>query len=149
MDPDFGVDIEEMGRVFDTADVIVVRFHVIPERLLMDMRVGPGDPPLIRLVPPVSSAEECYRYLQEQRPRMPLPDQITVVAWPRYVQVMRDIGLWRHIEDRLVREGGEGLQRLCDDAFQQVRSAERIEVAAAIRGSEGYEALWERTPSSR
>ena len=80
---------------------------------------------------------------------MPLPDQITVVAWPRYVQVMRDIGLWRHIEDRLVREGGEGLQRLCDDAFQQVRSAERIEVAAAIRGSEGYEALWERTPSSR
>lgn len=147
MDPDFGVDIEEMGRVFDTADVIVVRFHVIPERLLLDMRGSSYDLPLIRLVPPVSSAEERYRYLQRERPRMPLPDQITVVGWPRYVQVMRDTGLWRHIEDRLGREGGQAMQRACDEAFEQVRSAERAEVAAAIRGGEGYEALWERTPT--
>jgi hypothetical protein len=146
-EPDFGVDIEEMARVIDEADVIVVRFHVIAQRLLLDLRAAPGDPPLVRLVPPVNSAEERYRYLQRERPGLPLPDHITVVGWPRYVQVMQDTGLWRHIEERLVREGGEGLQRLCDEAFQQVRSAERTEVAAAIRGGEGYEALWERTPS--
>jgi hypothetical protein len=124
-----------------------VRFHVIPERLLLDMRSAPGDPPMIRLVPPVSSAEERYRYLQSERPKMSLPDQITVVGWPRYVQVMQDTGLWKHIEERMVREGGEALQQECDDAFRRIRAAERAEVAAAIRGGEGYEALWERTAS--
>ena len=147
MDPDFGVDIEEMGKVFDEADVVVVRFHVIAQRLLIDARSAPGDMPLIRLVPPVSSAEERYRYLQRERPRLPLPEHITVVGWPRYVQVMRDVGLWRRLEERLVAAGGLEMQRLVDEAFEAVRSAERSEVAAAIAGGEGYESLWERTPS--
>lgn len=146
-DSDFGVDIEEMGHVFDEADVVVVRFHVIAQRLLLDMRVAPGDPPLIRLVPPVSSAEERYRYLQAERPRMSLPEHITVVAWPRYVQVMRDTGLWQRIVDRLVREAGDGMIADAEEAYRDIRAAERAEVAAAIRGGEGYEALWERTPS--
>jgi hypothetical protein len=144
---DFGIDIDEMARVIDEADVIVVRFHVIAQRLLLDMRAAPGDPPLIRLVPPVNNAEERYRYLQRERPRMPLPQHITVVGWPRYVQVMQDTGLWQHILDRAVREGGPELQHHVDEAFREVRAAERAEVAAAIRGGEGYEALWERTPS--
>ena len=76
-----------------------------------------------------------------------LPDHITVVGWPRYVQVMQDTGLWQRIEDRMVREGGPDMQEQCAAAYRQVRSAERAEVAAAIRGGEGYEALWERTPS--
>lgn len=146
-DSDFGVDIEEMGRVFDEADVVVVRFHVIAQRLLLDMRVAPGDPPLIRLVPPVNSAEERYRYLQAERPRMSLPDHITVVAWPRYVQVMRDTGLWQRLVDRLVREAGDAMAADAEEAYRDIRAAERAEVAAAIRGGEGYEALWERAPS--
>ena len=146
-DSDFGVDIEEMGRVFDEADVVVVRFHVIAQRLLLDMRAEPGDPPLVRLVPPVSSAEERYRYLQAERPRMPLPEHITVVGWPRYVQVMRDTGLWQRMVDRLIREGGEVMLAHADEAYREVRAAERAEVAAAIRGGEGYEALWERSTS--
>jgi hypothetical protein len=146
-DSDFGVDIEEMGHVFDEADVIVVRFHVIAQRLLLDMRAAPGDPPLARLVPPVTSAEERYRYLQAERPKMPLPDHITVVGWPRYVQVMHDTGLWQRIVDRLVREGGEEMIAHAEEAYRDIRAAERAEVAAAIRGGEGYEALWERSPS--
>jgi hypothetical protein len=147
MDPDFGIDIEEMGRVFDEAEVVVVRFHVIPQRLLIDARAAPGDPPLIRLVPPASSAEERYRYLQRERPGMPLPDQITVVGWPRYIQVMKDIGLWSRIEERLVREAGPEAVRAAQQAFDNVRNAERAEVAAAIKGGEGYESLWERSAS--
>jgi hypothetical protein len=147
MDPDFGIDIEEMGRVFDEADVVVVRFHVISQRLLIDARSAPGDPPLIRLVPPASSAEERYRYLRQERPAMPLPDQITVVGWPRYIQVMKDVGLWSRIEDRLVREAGTASIRDAQAAFDDVRAAERAEVAAAIVGNEGYESLWERSAS--
>jgi hypothetical protein len=147
MDPDFGIDIEEMGRVFDEADVVVVRFHVISQRLLIDARTAPGDPPLIRLVPPASSAEERYRYLQNERPGMPLPEQITVVGWPRYIQVMKDVGLWSRIEERLVRESGPEAVREAEAAFDSVRHAERAEVAAAIAGGEGYESLWERSAS--
>lgn len=146
-EPDFGVDIEEIGRVIDEADVVVVRFQVIAQRLLLDLRGRPGDPPLVRLVSPVNSAEERYRYLQRERPAMPLPDHITVVGWPRYIQVMQDTGLWQRIATRVGHEGGDA-ERLCADAFCEVRAAERAEVAAAIRGGEGYEALWERTPSA-
>src|SRR5438046_711160 len=133
-DSDFGIDLEEMSRVFDEADVVIVRFHVIAQRLLVDMRAAPGDPPMIRLVPPVNNAEERYRYLQQERPRMSLPEHITVVGWPRYVQVMQDTGLWQHIIDRMVREGGPEMLQQVDEAFREVRAAERAEVASAIRG---------------
>lgn len=140
-----GLDIEGIGRVFDEAGVLIVRFHVISQRLLVDTRVSLEDSPLIRLVPPVSSAEERYRYLQELRPSVPLPDQITVLSWPRYIEVMREAGLWQRLEQRLLELGGEGLARRCAEVFEEVRSAERAEVVAAILGGEGYESLWERT----
>jgi len=76
---------------------------------------------------------------------MPLPEQITVVGWPRYIQVMKDVGLWNRIEERLVREAGPEAARDAQHAFDDVRSAERHEVAAAILGGEGYESLWERS----
>ena len=78
---------------------------------------------------------------------MPLPEQITVLSWPRYVEVMRDAGLWRRIEERLISLGGEPLADRCREVFEEVRSAERAEVVAAILGGEGYESLWERSPA--
>ncbi len=143
-----GLDIEEMGRVIDEAGVLIVRFHVIPQRLLVDTRVSGDDEPLIRLVPPVSSAEERYRHLQKLRPGVPLPEQITVLLWPRYIEVMRDAGLWQRLEQRFFELGGADLARRCGEVFEEVRTAERAEVVAAIIGSEGYESLWERAPTT-
>lgn len=141
-----GLDIEEMGRVIDEAGVLLVRFHVIPQRLLVDARESAGDGPQIRLVPPVSSAEERYRYLQKLRPGVPLPEQITVLSWPRYIEVMREAGLWQRLEQRMFELGGAPLARRCGEVFEEVRSAERAEVVAAIIGGEGYESLWEHAP---
>jgi hypothetical protein len=143
-----GLDIDEMGRVIDEAGVLIIRFHLISQRLLVDTRESPEDAPLIRLVPPVSSAEERYRYLQKLRPSVPLPDQITVLSWPRYIEVMREAGLWQRLEQRLFEIGGAGLARRCGEVFEEVRSAERAEVVAAIIGGEGYESLWERAPTT-
>ena len=142
-----GLDIDEMGNVIDEAGVLVIRFHVISQRLLVDARITDDEPPLIRLVAPVSSAEERYRYLQKLRPGLPLPEQITVLSWPRYVEVMRDAGLWQRLEQRLTDLGGDELASRCREVFEEVRSAERAEVVSAILGSEGYESLWERTPA--
>ena len=143
-----GLDIEEMGRVIDEAGVMIIRFHVISQRLLVDTRSADDHPAMLRLVPPVSSAEERYRHLQTLRPNVPLPDQITVLSWPRYVEVMRDAGLWQRLEQRLVELGGPALAQRCDEVFEEVRSAERAEIVAAILGGEGYESLWERTPTT-
>ncbi|MYB41728.1 MAG: hypothetical protein F4056_03000 [Chloroflexi bacterium] len=143
-----GLDIEEMGRVIDEAGVLIIRFHVIPQRLLVDTRESAEDSPQLRLVPPVSSAEERYRYLQKLRPGVPLPDQITVLSWPRYIEVMRDAGLWQRLEQRMFELGGAALARRCGEVFDEVRSAERAEVVSAIIGGEGYESLWESAPTT-
>lgn len=147
MDPDFGIDLDELTRMIESTAVFVIRFHVIAQRLLVDARTDNGQPPFIRMVPPVYSAEERYRYLREERPGLPLPEHITIAAWPRYVQVMRDVGLWDRLQERMVSLGGTGMIADCDRAFADIQQAERDEVAAAILGGEGYESLWERAPS--
>lgn len=148
MTSDYGLDIDAMARVIDDADVLVIRFHVVADRLLVDARVGDGEAPLIRLVPPVSSAEERYRYLERARPGLPLPEHIAVLSWPRYIEVMNDAGLWDRLRRRLVDVGGEDMAARCDEVYGEIRAAERAEVMAAIVGGEGYESLWERTPTA-
>ena len=82
-----GLDIEEMGRVIDEAGVLIIRFHVIPQRLLVDTRESAEDSPQLRLVPPVSSAEERYATL-EAAPGV-RSRQITVLSWLLH-RVMRE-----------------------------------------------------------
>ena len=106
MDPDFGLDLDEIRRVVDEAEVFIIRLTRTERRVLIDARAAADDPPLIRLVPRVSSAAERYRHLQQLRPRMELPEQITVFTWPRQAQTMRDLGVWQRITERLVGLGG-------------------------------------------
>lgn len=146
MDQDFGIDLEEIGRVIDTAEVFIIRLAKIDSRLLIDVRVGDGDLPRIAVVPPVSSAAERYRYLQQLRPGVALPEHITVFSWPRQIEVMRDVGVWQRIEDRLVTAGGPELQAVCEAVLNEVMAKERAELLAAIRGGEGFETIWQREP---
>lgn len=146
MDPDFGVDLDEIGRVIDDAEVFIVRFGKIEWRLMVDARAEPGDPPRIEVVPPVTSASERYRYLQQSRPGLPLPDHITVFTWPRPIELMRETGVWQRIRDRMVALGGQPLAERCDRVFLEVEARERAELAAAILGGEGFETIWERPP---
>ncbi len=148
MDQDFGIDLEEIGRVIDTAEVFIIRLAKIDSRLLIDLRAGDGDgdPPRIAVVPPVSSAAERYRYLQQLRPGVALPDHITVFSWPRQIEVMRDVGVWQRIEDRLVSAGGPDLHAACEAVLNEVMAKERAELLAAIRGGEGFETIWQREP---
>jgi len=47
MNDDYGVDIDEVFKVIDAADVLVVRFHIIQKRLLVDYRTKAGVGPMI------------------------------------------------------------------------------------------------------
>lgn len=138
------IDIEAIRRVVAEAEVFVVRFAMIEQRLLVDTRPDGQGRPYISMVPPVNSAEERYRFLRQQRPDVPPPEQITVFQWPRQIAVMREVGVWRFIEDRVASIGGEASRRDADAAFRDGQRLERADVIAAIRGGEGYETIWER-----
>ena len=141
------IDIEAIRRVIDEAEVFVVRFAMIEQRLLVDTRPDGDGRPYISMVPPVNSAEERYRYLRQQRPDVTPPGQITVFQWPRPIAVMRDLGVWAFIEDRVAAIGGEPSRRAANSAFREGQRLERVDLLAAIRGGEGYETIWERARS--
>jgi hypothetical protein len=61
---------------------------------------------------------------------------------------LRDSGIWKLIESRLMGVGGSDLGPECNVAFDELVAAERAGIVAAIRGGEGFETLWERNPSS-
>ena len=71
------MDVTEIGKVIDTADVLVIRFQILDERLLIDNRTNDVDGPLIAVVPKAGSVEERFKSLKRLRPRFPLPDKIT------------------------------------------------------------------------
>jgi hypothetical protein len=148
MSNDFGIDLDEIFKVIDTADVLIIRFQSIADqRLLVDARSSPVDPPLLRLVPRASSVEERFRNLKQLRPRFPLPDKIMSFQWPRqHVETLATAGVWERIVRRMAASGHPGMQQMCEQVWRELLTAERREVFAAIRGGEGYETLWERRP---
>jgi hypothetical protein len=141
---DFGLDIEEVSKVIESADVLVVRFAIVDKRLLVDTRINDHDGPFIGVVPKAGSIEERFKSLKRLRPRFPLPEKIMSFMWPRHMETFRNSGLWTRIEQRLVSLGGETLTDRCTEVFDELIREEKIEVLSAIRGGEGYQSLWER-----
>ena len=146
MDADFGLDLDAIRQVIDDTDVFVIRFGQIDQRLLVDTRQDDNGSPFIKVVPPVTSAEERYRYLRQARPGMDLPEQITVFQWPKSVELLKTVGLWKRIEERFFELGGLPAVEEVGAAFDDAAKLERSDLLAAIRGGEGYETLWERDP---
>jgi hypothetical protein len=142
---EYGLDIDEVTRVIDTAEVLVIRFAILDKRLLIDSRTSEQEGPLITLVPRAGSVEERFKSLKRLRPRFPLPEKIMSFMWPRHIETFRESGLWEKIQSRMVSLGGEEMIGVCDAVFEQLAREERAEVLAAIRGGEGYQSLWERT----
>jgi len=141
---DYGLDIDEVTRVIDAAEVLVVRFAILDKRLLIDARTSETDGPLIAVVPRAQSVEDRFKSLKKLRPLFPLPEKIMSFMWPRHVETMKNAGVWEKIESRLVSLGGEPMVEKCQSAYRELAHQERLEVLSAIRGGEGYQSLWER-----
>ena len=143
---DYGADLDEIARVIDRAEVLVVRFQVVQLRILVDFRRDEEHGPLVRTVAPVSSVEERFRSLKGLRPDFPSPDRIMSFLWPRGVNAMADAGVLDRIGDRLLgidADAGEALKT----AFHELVDEERATLIAAIRGGEGFQTIWERSAS--
>ncbi len=143
MDNDFFLDYDEIIRTVQKADVITFRFVVVGQRLLIDNRSSEIDPPLVKLVPRATSIEERFRSLKKLRPRFKLPDKISAIWWPKYVESLVQRGVWGAVVQRIEEAGFSEAARDAGGVLEELRELERLEVHNAIAG-EGYQALWER-----
>jgi hypothetical protein len=143
-DPRFDFDLAPILDAINTADVLVVRFPVIASRLLVDARWDGADPPVIALVPQASGIEERFRTVRQARPRQPVPERIISFQWPRQAETLKAAGVWERIVARLTASGVPGIERRCEDAFRALLVEERREAAAAIRGADRYQTVWQR-----
>lgn len=144
MSTDFGIDLDEVRRVIEAADVLVVRFSITDRRLLVDARTTDAEGPFVRVVPPVSSGEERFKALRALRPTLPPPERILTFQWPRHARSLVESGLWDHLARRVVALGWDGTSDDCEAAMRELVESERAAERAAIRGGEGFKTLWER-----
>ena len=142
MNADFGIDLDEVRRVIDAADVLVVRFSITDRRLLVDARTSGDEGPMIKVVPRAASGEERFRSLKVMRPRFRSPERILTFQWPRHARSLRESGVWDHLARRLVALGWPETTARCDEAFRQLVEEERLVEVAAIRGGEGFQTIW-------
>jgi hypothetical protein len=145
MDADYDINLTALQEVIDAADVFVIRFDRIEQRLLVDARQNDSGGVFIQVVPPVNSGRERYRFLEEARPGMAAPEQITVFQWRQSVQVLKNVGLWKRLEERFFELGGVDAVKQVNAAFTEAFQLEQRELVGAIRGGEGWETLWDRS----
>ena len=143
MDNDFLLDYEEIIRTIRAADVLTFRFVIVNQRLLVDNRSSEIDPPLVKLVPRAGSVEERFRSLKQLRPRFRLPEKISAIWWPKFIDTMVERGVWDAIVQRIVESGFSEAARQCEDVLRELRTLERQELCNAVLG-EGYQPLWDK-----
>ena len=141
MDNEYNLDYDMILRTVRDGEVLAFRFVTVQMRLLIDNRFTEVDPPMVKLVPKAASAEERFKSLKVLRPRFKLPSKISAIWWPRYVDGLRDAGIWDAIVERIVSNGFSEAANECGALFDELRRLERAEVADAI-GGEGYRTLW-------
>jgi len=143
MDNDFFLDYEEIKKTVKNAEVVTFRFVIVNQRLLIDNRYSEIDPPLVKLVPRATSIEERFRSLKQLRPRFRLPEKISAIWWPKFVETMLQRGVWDAIVQRIEEAGFSEAAQGCESVLAELRELERQEIHNAISG-EGFQALWEQ-----
>lgn len=142
-----GLGNANMQRVFDaidTAEVLVAGFTLFPQRLLVDYRFNAEEPPLIKVVEPVESAEERISELRKLRPQFAAPARFHFFIWPLRVGTLGSLQVWPRIVQRCLDSGHASVAGDCNLALDQLYLLEHAEIQAAIRGPQ-YRTIWERS----
>ena len=148
MDNDYVLNLDDILHTIETADVVRIRFLLLEKRLLIDNRYNEFEGPLIRLVNRSGSSEESFRNLKRMRPRFPLPDKMTAIWWPKYVNTLSTSGVWGAIVARISNSGFTDAIAQCDEVLRELRSLERQEVRNAISG-DGFQTIWQRQQTQK
>ena len=141
---DFGIDLDEVRRVIENSEVLIIRLETVGSRVLVDFRTTSTEPPFISRVPRVNSVEERIRAVKELRPAFPYPEKLMSFAWPRRVSIIEESGLWEAVRRRMESIGGEAAGEAAVRVHGELLDEERREVLAAVRGGEGMRTIWQR-----
>ena len=147
MDNDYVLNLDEILKTIETAEVVRIRFLLLDKRLLIDNRSNEFEGPFVKLVPRSGSSEESFRNLKRLRPRFPLPDKMTAIWWPKYVSALYSTGVWQAVVKRVADSGFTDSVRQCDDILRELLALERQEIRNAISG-EGFQTIWARTSTT-
>ena len=144
MDGDFRIDLDEVLKNIDSAEVISIYFPLLRKTILIDTRFTEEDSPMIRIVPMATTPEERHRVLRRLRPHFPKPKAITVIPWPKYVESLVHLGVWRKVLERFVYSGHKEAVQACNQVLEEMYELEIEEFSAVITG-ENYHTMWARS----
>jgi hypothetical protein len=143
MDNDYVLNLDEIFHTIEYAEVVRIRFVLVDKRLLIDNRYNEFEGPLVRIVQRAGSSEESFRNLKRMRPRFPLPEKMTAIWWPKYVNTLYSTGVWDALVRRISSSGYSDSLRQCEEVMRELMSLERREIRNAITG-EGFQTVWQR-----
>ena len=143
MDGNFRLDLNVVFHHIESAQTLSVFFPTLRRALVIDLRHGPQEGPLVRVMPLTRSAADRLRTLKRLRPHLPRATEIVAIPWSGYVGTMVSSGVWEKLVSRVTSTGGEEASKAMDVALEELRRIERHELAALIRG-EQYETMWAR-----
>lgn len=140
------LDEGAIAEALRQAQVIVLGFDFTAERLLIDLRDDPQrhTPPIVELVAPVADAHQRRTWLNARRAGLRPPDELLFFVWPHSVGYLEASVLLAGAAERIEREQGFDVRGWMASAVRELRTYERRDVVAAVRGGEGFETLWSR-----
>lgn len=141
MDDDFVVNVDEIKKNIDTAEIMSVFFPTFRKAVVIDTRSNTTDGPMIRLMPMAASPQERLRSIRRLRAGFPRVHSITLIPWPRYVDSLVSLGIWDRIVRRFRDAGQTEAVERCENILSELRRLEKEEFAAVVRG-ENYHTIW-------
>src|SRR5687768_5304739 len=135
------VDFAETTKVIETADVFVVGFPNIPERLIVDTRWSDVEAPLVQVVEPSTGARQRLACLKRRRPTLGEPESFIFFPWPHSAGFMVETGVWEQIVKRVVGDYDPAVKTQCETAMRQLQNLEKAAMQAVLRG-ENCITLW-------
>jgi hypothetical protein len=137
------VDLEELRRVVDNADVFTVGFRMFPQRLIIDARTTEAEGPMVRVVDPVASVEERFFWLGKERPAFGAPERFTFFVWPHSVRFFEESGFGDMIRHRVYAGGFDDTGAQMAHSMLELIRLEQQATFDAIHGR-NHHTLWER-----
>ena len=144
---DFGLDLKAVVHHVQTAKVFSIFFPSLRRALVVDMRHGPEEGPMVKVLPMARSPHERLRGLKRLRPNLPRATEIVAIPWPIYVENLVRSGVWDKLAARVAESGYEDAVRALGTSLEELRKLERHELASLIRGDQ-YETIWSREAPS-
>jgi hypothetical protein len=136
------VDLEEVRKVIEQADVFGVGFRLFGERLFVDTRTNQQDGPFIGAVAPLSGIQERMHWLGQQRPSFGMPERFAFFFWPSSISLLQETGIWEAVTLRVLDSGDPTTPPAVERALADLRRLERAAIRDAVTG-EQHRTIWE------